>query len=173
MLKLFKDRKPIVYIFLGIYVFLIAVLIFESCLRESNNAINDEFFANIYSFLSNTGENVSEGNAITFDEFVKKFAGHLAFYTTTSVVGFLFFYFLLEEKEHKLIFAMCWALLVGLLVAGISEWIQYFVPSRNASFRDVLTDFLGTLFGVLLCLMVWGIVHIVRKSKENKEKEAE
>lgn len=174
MLSLFKNRKPVVYIFLGIYIFLIGVLIFESCLKESNNAINDEFFANIYAFMSNTGGNANEGIAITWDEFVKKFAGHISFYLLMSVVGFLFFYFLLEEKDHNVIFSMCLSLFVGLLVAGISEWIQYFVPSRNASFRDILTDFLGVLIGVMLCLMVWGIIHLIKRTRDiKKENEAE
>ena len=174
MTNLFKNRKPVVYIFLGIYLFLIGVIIFESCLRESNNAINDEFFSNIYAYLSNTGANGNEGLAITWDEFVKKFAGHIAFYLLTSVIGFVFFYLLLEEKEYKLILSMSLSLGVGFILAGVSEWIQYFVPSRNASFRDVLTDFLGVLVGVMLCLMVWGIIHIVRKNKQTKkENEAE
>lgn len=174
MTNLFKNRKPVVYIFMGIYLFLIGVIIFESCLRESNNAINDEFFSNIYAFMSNTGGNGNEGLALTWDEFLKKFAGHLSFYFLMSIIGFLFFYFLLEEKEHKLIFAMCLSLGVGFVVSGVSEWIQYFVPTRNASFRDVLTDFLGCLVGVMLCLMVWAIIHIAKRNREiKKENEAE
>lgn len=159
---------------MGIYLFLIGVIIFESCLKASNNAINDEFFSNIYAFMSNTGGNGNEGLALTWDEFLKKFAGHLSFYFLMSVIGFLFFYYFLYEKEHKLIFAMCLSLGVGFIVSGVSEWIQYFVPTRNASFRDVLTDFLGCLVGVMICLMVWAIIHIAKRNREmQKENEAE
>ena len=124
--------------------------------------------------MSNTGGNGNEGLALTWDEFLKKFAGHLSFYFLMSVIGFLFFYYFLYEKEHKLIYSMCLSLGVGFIVSGVSEWIQYFVPTRNASFRDVLTDFLGCLVGVMLCLMVWAIIHIAKRNREiKKENEAE
>ena len=159
---------------MGIYLFLIGIIIFESCLKESNNAINDEFFSNIYAYMSNTGGNGNEGIAITWEDFVKKFAGHLSFYFLMSVVGFVFFYLFLYEKQHRLILSMCISLGVGFIVAGVSEWIQYFVPTRNASFRDVLTDFLGCLVGVMLCLAVLGIINFIKRNREiKKENEAE
>ena len=173
MFKLFKNRKPVVYIFFGIYLFLIGIIIFESCLRTSKNVINDEFFANIYAYLSNSGNSGNESNVITFNDFVNKFAGHMAFFFLAAVIGFVFFLFLFEEKEHKLIIAMCASISVSFVIAGVSELIQYFVPSRNANFIDVLTDFLGALIGIMICLMVYGIVRLIQKTNENKEQTEE
>ena len=55
-----KHRKPIVYISLGIYVFLIALIIFESCLPSSISSDQSNIFAKISAwFINNTTEPVT------------------------------------------------------------------------------------------------------------------
>ena len=53
MLKRFKHRKPKVYISLGIYVLLIFVIIFESCLNSSLSGTHSDFLASFYAFFIN------------------------------------------------------------------------------------------------------------------------
>ncbi len=49
-----KHRKPIVYISLGIYVFLIALIIFESCLPSSISGNQSNIFAQISAWFINS-----------------------------------------------------------------------------------------------------------------------
>ena len=42
----------------------------------------------------------------------------------------------------------------GIVVAGVDEFIQRFVPGRSASFTDVLIDSSGVLFGVCVVLIL-------------------
>ncbi|MBO4666678.1 MAG: hypothetical protein J5666_00925, partial [Bacilli bacterium] len=49
-----KHRKPIVYISLGIYVFLIAVIIFESCLPSGISGNHSDIFAQISAWFINS-----------------------------------------------------------------------------------------------------------------------
>ena len=53
MLNKFKHRKPKVYISLGIYVLLIFVIIFESCLDSSLSGTHSNFLASFYAFFIN------------------------------------------------------------------------------------------------------------------------
>ena len=55
-----KHRKPIVYISLGIYLFLIAFIIFESCLPSGLSSSQSNIFAQISAwFINNTTEPIT------------------------------------------------------------------------------------------------------------------
>ena len=49
---------------------------------------------------------------------------------------------------------LCAPLFAGLMVSVIDETIQLYYPGRSGEVRDVLIDFSGVLFGVILALIV-------------------
>lgn len=60
---------------------------------------------------------------------------------------------------------LCAALLLGLLLSGLDEFHQYFVPGRTARLLDVGIDFLGILLGCLLFWLLKQLKHLLsRKS---------
>ena len=58
-------------------------------------------------------------------------------------------------------------LLFGLLIASLDEGIQYFVPGRGASARDVLLDFVGCLLALFSVLFLFFLISKVRRRKRN------
>ena len=89
-----------------------------------------------------------------------------------------FFTFLVRKCAHFLEFALLGALwggysrlkklrlpwLYGLVVAGIDETIQYFVPGRSPGVWDVVLDCIGYLFGFGLVIL---FVTVIRKKTKN------
>lgn len=64
-----------------------------------------------------------------------------------------------------------WALITLLIAvgyAGLDEWHQSFVPTREARFRDVLIDSTGALLAQVL---VWGYAKLHRNSVQSPELE--
>lgn len=55
-----------------------------------------------------------------------------------------------------------WVLAGGCLTAAVDETIQYFVPGRNAAFRDVGIDMAGIAIGLLVC---WAVFQRRRRQK--------
>lgn len=66
------------------------------------------------------------------------------------------------SRRHAL---LCLPLPVGMAIAAIDEWIQYFSPGRAMQFIDVLVDSGGTLCGMLLFFAVFFIIHAIKKRK--------
>lgn len=116
---------------------------------------------------------INDLNFDDFHSFIRKFAGHLSLFLVTAIFGFLFFYTFFKEEKHKYIFGLPITLLLGFMVAGISEWIQYYVPTRSGLFSDVLIDFLGysvgTILSLLIYLIIYFIIRYIVKKKNSKE----
>ncbi|MCH3908898.1 MAG: VanZ family protein [Bacilli bacterium] len=98
---------------------------------------------------------------------VRKIVGHLGWFTLGGAFGTLFFYFFVEgfmKKEFSLLFSS----LSGLLVAGLSEMIQMFIPGRGATFTDIGIDFGGYMIGLILSYLgILLVLHIKKKKKGN------
>jgi VanZ family protein len=65
--------------------------------------------------------------------------------------------------------------MMGLPVAAITEFVQYFIPGRTGTLGDVMIDmigyYLGTLLVVVIALIVKGIKLIVKLIKKKAKKE--
>ena len=108
-------------------------------------------------------------NIDDFGYYIRKSLGHAAVFALSQIFTLLTLYMFLYYKKWWLITLI--SLGEGLLVAGISEIIQYFVPSRSGRFLDVLIDFVGVLVGAGLALLGIFITKKIksRKNKENKQ----
>ena len=70
-----------------------------------------------------------------------------------------------DDSFKKNIFCILFFLLS---VPVTDETIQYFSEGRSAQVRDVLLDFSGGLFGLLMCLLIVCMIAAVKKRKTAK-----
>lgn len=111
---------------------------------------------------------INDDNFGDFHSFIRKFAGHFSLFLITAVVGFIFFFS--YHNEYKKI---KWTLLIscssGLFLAIISEFIQYFIPSRTGTVLDVCIDFIGYVVGTFIVFGIISLIRHIKKKKETKE----
>ena len=130
----------------------------------ANNEIKKEFDV---SFTAK--DVINKDNFESFQVFMRKAAGHFFLFLVTALAGTLFFYVYLNDDKHIWLFPLL-SLGVGVLVAGISELIQYFIPSRSGLFSDVGIDSLGYLLGTVFMFGVILLVNWIVKRINKKEK---
>lgn len=134
----------------------------------SNDTLSYEF-----DMTFTAQEKINENNFSSFHAFVRKFAGHFFLFLVTAVFGMMFFYLFIEDfKKLWLSISLC--VVSGVFLAGLSEFIQYFIPTRGGTIIDVGIDSLGYIIGAAITL---GIILLVRfiskKHKEKKEQQVE
>ena len=164
-----KARKILFYVFLTLAVAVNVLIIVESCIGGEGSAAQSFSFS---ESIANLIEHIFPGaikDHAAFHSAIRKIVGHFLLFGLSGIFTTLTFvmndYLMNKFKWKNIIFILS----IGLVIALVSELIQYFVPSRNANFIDVLTDFLGALIGIMICLMVYGIVRLIQKTNENKE----
>ena len=69
MFKMLKHRKPIVYVFMGIYALLSTFIIIESCLPRGISGVQSNFFAKVSSWFVNLVEGPKTPKSIAPLEF--------------------------------------------------------------------------------------------------------
>lgn len=106
---------------------------------------------------------ISTDDILDFSTYVRKSVGHAAVFMVAQIFTYLTFYMFFYDKKWW--FYSSISLGEGLFISGLSELIQFFVPSRSGAFLDVLIDFSGVLVGALLTFL--GIL-IAKKIKARK-----
>lgn len=99
--------------------------------------------------------------------FVRKLMGHAGL---SAVLGFGIFgtTFLLCRKKYNCV----WSVPIAFFYAGVSELLQKFTPGRYCLMTDVLVDFVGTLVGMAVGIVLVLIVGIAWRliNKDSFEK---
>ena len=98
---------------------------------------------------------------------IRKTIGHAALFMVTQVFTFLTFFMFFNDRKWYVYASM--SLGEGLFVSGLSELIQFFVPSRGGAFLDVLIDFAGVVVGAVLTLLVIVIIKKIKRAKLSKD----
>ncbi len=94
------------------------------------------------------------------DKFVRKTAHFIEFFTLGTMLSITFFYYRFNQKK-SLIFTP----ISGLCVAVTDELLQLKTQGRSASVLDVLLDFSGVLFALIIISF---IIYITYTRKKNK-----
>ena len=97
---------------------------------------------------------------------IRKSLGHAAMFMVAQVFTFLTLYMFFYDKKWWFYSAI--SVGSGLFIAGLSELIQFFIPSRDGTFIDVLIDFAGVVVGAALTFLG---IYIVKKIKEKKSQK--
>lgn len=92
--------------------------------------------------------------------FVRKLMGHMGLH---ALLGFGIAFTVLFLSKSKFVALLSPSL--NFLIAVFTEVIQYFAPGRYCTWTDVLTDFVGSIFGFLtaialtfLIVLVWHLI---------------
>jgi|GEM_PF-3975365 len=112
-------------------------------------------------------ETINESNYSQFHTFVRKYIGHFSLFLVTAIFGMIFCYFYIDDLKFW------WAMLVANLLTGfssaaLSEWIQYYIPTRGGSWVDIGIDFGGFLIGTLLTFGVLALIRYIKMKKHRK-----
>lgn len=108
-----------------------------------------------------SGEDVSN-----VQKSIRKSLGHAAMFMVAQVFTFLTLYMFFYDKKWWFYSAI--SVGGGLFLSGLSELIQFFIPSRDGTFIDVLIDFAGVVVGAALTFLG---IYIVKKIKEKKSQK--
>ena len=100
--------------------------------------------------------------------YIRKSIGHAAVFMICQVFTFLAFYMFLSDKKWW--FWCSLSLGEGLFVSGLSELIQYFVPTRTGALIDILIDFSGVIVGFGIALLIVLIIKNARRKTLEKNK---
>lgn len=97
---------------------------------------------------------------------LRKTFGHAAVFTVAQIFTYLTIFMFFFEKPWW--FHVSISLGTGLAISGISEFIQYLVPSRHGTMIDVLINFAGAFVGAVLTFL--GILIVKKIVQKRKEK---
>ena len=134
----------------------------------ANNSLTYEFNLEFKEI-----EKINPSNADDFHKLIRKGLGHFLLFALTSIFGFIFFYTYLDDKKKRWLTALVsigLSLLVGSLLAFLSELIQYYTPGRNGIVTDGLIDAfgygVGTAVVVGIFLIIWLIKYLAKRNKK-------
>ena len=96
-------------------------------------------------------------------KYIRKSLGHAAVFMAAQIFTYLTLFMFLYNKKWW--FYSSISLGEGLFISGLSELIQYFVPSRSGALLDVLIDFSGVVVGALLAFL---IVLLIKKKRKRE-----
>lgn len=99
----------------------------------------------LFLHIMPTGESTVPGGEIAFEVSLTHLI-HVAMLLPWGVLG-LFYVF--SEPYGRIRRTVVWVLL-GLVVASAAEGVQYWLPYRNFSFKDLFFNFIGVLLGTLI-----------------------
>lgn len=117
---------------------------------------------------------INESNWAQFKTAVRKFiGGHATLFMLLAIFLTTYVYLVHKDRKTKSFthIATCSSLLVGFVTAGLSEFIQYFVPSRTSSMSDVGIDMIGFGIGFAIVYLVIGIAYLKHKINSKKKRK--
>ena len=134
----------------------------------ANNSLTYEFNLEFKEI-----EKINPSNKDSFHTLIRKGLGHFLLFALTSIFGFIFFYTYLDDKKKRwltVLVSIGLSLLVGSLLAFLSELIQYYTPGRSGIVTDGLIDAIGYAVGTAVVvgtfLIVWLIKYLVKRNKK-------
>ena len=134
-------------------------------------SLSNESFSKELQVTVTAKQAINEYNFSDFHDFIRKFSGHMLLFLVTTMFGFLFFYEYFDDKKQRFLFALCFALGISLIVAGLSELIQLFVPTRSGTFMDVGIDFLGAVIGMIIVSAIYWLIYWIKSLKKKNHPE--
>lgn len=139
-------KRWILYILLGLIVF----FIWDNSMQNggSSDGFSLFFAENFAPIVNKLG---FHGNIWTLNRIVRKLA-HL---TEFTILGGVLYTILRRYITYDTVIK---TIGLGVLIAGLDEFIQLFSPGRSSQFSDILIDTVGVIIGIL----VVKLVHYIR-----------
>ncbi len=160
-----KVRKILFYVFLSIAVAINALIIVESCIGGSNSAAQS---LSVSEAIANLIEEIAPNATIDHNALhsaVRKIVGHFLLFGLSGTFTCLTFvmndYMMNRFKWKNIIFVLS----IGLVIALVSELIQYFTPGRYGALTDVLIDYSGYIFFSGIVYLIYTLISLQKAKK--------
>ena len=156
-------------VFGGIYVVLAIFAIVQAILPAPQSEAVSDAFTTVTSSAVFGGEPSAVtvlNDTLTFEDFtgfLRKMVGHFGLFHVMALFGFLALYKVIRTKKIVII-----DLSATILIAGLTEIIQIFVPTRIGSFADVVLDAQGATASVAIILAIISISAKLKKRRHRK-----
>lgn len=159
-----KVRKVLFYVFLTIAVAINVLIIIESCIGGDGSAAQSfSFSESIANFIESIFPSAIIDHT-AFHSAIRKLVGHFLLFGLSGLFTTLTFVmndFLMERLKWKnIIFILSF----GLIVALVSELIQYFVPGRYGVLTDVLIDYSGYIVFSGIVYLTYVLITLKKQS---------
>lgn len=166
-----KKSSILKWIFLTLTVVVNVFIIVNACINGTVSSQESGWFSKTFASVINffSPNYITDANFDNFAAITRKLVGHFGLFALDGFVSTLTAYEFLKDSKFKnnlVLFGS--SLLLGLLVAGVSELIQFFTPDRYGSFFDILIDFGGFIlgFGIAISILLFESL-IPFKKEEN------
>lgn len=162
-----KKKNPAKWIFLIIAI-AINVFIIVNGFIDGGNSANEsnrisKFLATILNFFSH--DLINDSNFADFASVIRKLVGHFSLFLVDAIPTTLTFYFFYKEKSwYKFYYLIASTLLIGFVVACISELAQMVTPGRYGSWSDIGIDFAGYFLGAAVVILILFLTQLSKKS---------
>ena len=103
-----------------------------------------------------------------FHQTIRKSLGHFLLFAITAVFGAIFAHTYFDDYKKAWLLGFI-SLGIGVFVASLSEFIQYFVKTRSGTLLDIGIDSLGYLIGTITTIGVIYLIMLI-KTKISKKK---
>ncbi len=159
-------RLKILFSIFGLLTLIVNILIIvESFIGEANSASQSiSFTESVIEIIETINPSIQVDHQ-ELHAVIRKLVGHFLLFGLSGTLTSISLFFTYESKNNKR-YLLLISLVSGLLLATVSELIQYFVPGRYGLLTDILIDFAGFTTFTLIC---FGIYLIVISSKKKKE----
>lgn len=99
-----------------------------------------------------------------FSRFLAKILGHMSFFVLEAMLAFFMMYY--YKGKNKWLNAIIY-FSIGLVLASLTELIQYFIPGRFCTFKDILIDMGGYLIGFIISVVSYKIIFRIKNKKSH------
>lgn len=97
---------------------------------------------------------------------IRKIAHGLEFFILSILIIFI-----LSEKNIDRNYLIIKTLFIVLIVAILDEYLQAYIPGRGSTVSDILIDFIGGIFGIIVFKFINNIIYGHKIDRKNKDKE--
>lgn len=127
------------------------ITVFFICYTSSSNGESSSqqsgafssLLINIISFIR--GEALSSGEINTIHFEIRKFIGHFSLFLINGLLSLFILKFYYKKRMMFL-----YLMIFGIFLASLSETLQYFAGGRTFAINDILLDFFGYTFPIIL-----------------------
>ena len=165
-----KAHKIVKWIILAFAIAINLFIVINACIPGAQSAQESEWIVEPVAHVINTikEDTINASNYDNFASFIRKFVGHFSLFGLSGVLTTLSFMMFYYDKYHNLGLLTLFSSITGILLAGLSEFIQLKVPGRSGELLDVAIDLAGYFIGLLVIILILSII----KLKSNKLKSS-
>lgn len=146
-------KTKIKYVYLSLLILITTTIFVFSSFSGSRSSAQSGFIANtLIKMLGWVNVTLQEQQAILFASIIRKLLGHFLLFLIEGVFMFLT---LVSFKDFKnKWYGVLFSFLIVVLVAFLSEGIQFFADSRGPALKDVLINSAGALLGIAITFLI-------------------